>query len=406
VGRAKRGKPASNPTPGKKSQRSHDPAALGSRVYLDRERYHIDLHWLGHGRPLMRNPDTRGWPSRGEPTSCLKTAEKWRQRYDEHFGGKRSANGKGLNRRRLAIEAATFVRNRELMSHSSGSAARTAMLHLREGVGDDVDPVKITDFALQAICNNRLEDGYKRSTVNTVLSQWKVFFDGLKIRPNPARDVVLPKEEAGDIKPWDESECARIRAAADALDREAKDGITFHRRLTEYLLNTGARIQEAAAAHAGDVDKRDKIARIAKQISRKNNTPVSTKGREPRTVVVLHQWWPHQPRKGSSLMFAAPDGSPIRYRELYDVVRAILEKAGLKKPGEAAHQFRHTYAFLFLQRGGRMDQLQKSLGHKRMSTTSKYYDHFTSDHAARAGVKEIYGPELGPKSKRRGPRKR
>lgn len=80
----------------------------------------------------------------------------------------------------------------------------------------------------------------------------------------------------------------------------------------------------------------------------------------------------------------------------------ILEEAGLKRLGEAAHQFRHTYAFLFLERGGTMEQLQKCLGHGKITTTQEYYDHFTSEHAARAGVDSIYG---GRSSRRRGPRR-
>jgi integrase len=76
---------------------------------------------------------------------------------------------------------------------------------------------------------------------------------------------------------------------------------------------------------------------------------------------------------------------PIPYRTLYSYVREILERAGLKRLGEAAHQFRHTYSFLFLDRGSTIGQLQKGLGHKKITTTQEYYDHFTSEHAALAG---------------------
>jgi integrase len=86
-----------------------------------------------------------------------------------------------------------------------------------------------------------------------------------------------------------------------------------------------------------------------------------------------------------------PDGSPVPYRDLSDMVADVLQRAGLKLTGENAHSLRHTYAFLMLQSGASMEDLQKSLGHKNIRTTQSYYDHWSSDHAARAGVEAIYG---------------
>jgi site-specific recombinase XerD len=114
----------------------------------------------------------------------------------------------------------------------------------------------------------------------------------------------------------------------------------------------------------------------------------------------LQEWWEFHQDGAEGLIFSDEDGRSIRYRVIYDYVRAVLERAGVKRSGEAAYQFRHTYAYIFLDRGGSMDQLQKSLGHRRVSTTQEYYDHFTPDDAADAGVARIYG-----ESSRRGPRK-
>lgn len=44
-----------------------------------------------------------------------------------------------------------------------------------------------------------------------------------------------------------------------------------------------------------------------------------------------------------------------------------------------------------------MEQLQKALGHAKISTTQEYYDHFTSDHAARpACARAIYHARRPP----------
>jgi integrase len=49
---------------------------------------------------------------------------------------------------------------------------------------------------------------------------------------------------------------------------------------------------------------------------------------------------------------------------------AALRRAGLE--GFRFHDTRHTFACRFLQRGGRLEQLQKILGHASIQTTMRY----------------------------------
>jgi site-specific recombinase XerD len=391
---------------GKTQQRAHDPASLGSRVYKDRKLYHGDFRWLGEGRPVLRNPSAAGWPEAGEATSCPETAAEWAKAYDTHYLTKRTEEEEKSTGIYRTIRSATdpFVRARTRQAEATGSASMTAMNHLAAAVGERSDPASVATKELSDYCGKLQDLGYKPSTVGTIISQWRVFFTDQKIKPNPARDLKAPKEEHFDKVAWVEEERERIVRAAAELDVEIP--LPFPRvRLVAYLFATGARIQEAAAAQGTDINEATRVARISKQIARKSGKTKAPKSRKPRSVTVLQEWWDHHDSSPEGLLFPDESGAPVHYRKLYGFVREILETANLKKPGEAAHQFRHTYAYLFLVRGGTIYTLSKSLGHGRVSTTQAYYEHYSSEEAAVKGVDQIYFGD-GRKFTRRGPRKR
>lgn len=402
MARAKRKK--SEKKTGKKSQRRHDPESLGSRVFKDGKYYYVDLRWLGLGRRQLRDPSAIGWPEAGEPTTCAATAAAYGKKYDAHYLAKRVEDEERTTGvyRSLRSALGPFVRARTRQAEGTGSAGNTAVRHLMEAVGEQTDPAAVTEKQITKLRDDLLDLGYKPSSVRTLLSQLRAFFDWLEITPNPVEAVELPKEEHSDKRAWDEEDRSRIFRAAEKLD--AAEPLSFPRvRLVAFLFAVGVRIQEAAGAHGADVNANTKVARITAQISRKTNKAKATKSRKPRSVTVLHEWWDHHDSKRDGLLFPDEDGRPVPYRKLYDIVREILEAAELKKPGQAAHQFRHTYAFLYLDRGGSMENLSQSLGHGRIQTTQSYYYHFSTEHAAARGAVQIYGK--GTRSVRRGPRK-
>jgi integrase len=387
-------------------QRPHDPERLGSRI--DRKQgkgpYRVDLRWLGHGRLVLRDPENPGWPKEGRTTTCRETGKKWAAKYDEHYLSERDNNDQNQtgDYRQLGVAAKAFVRHRKIQNaNSTASGSATALKHLIEEVGEQKHPRRITHTLLQNLCDEFLEEGYEVHSVRNTVNHLIVFFDFIEVDPNPARAVKLPAAPKNRAQPWTESALEEIRAAADQIDTDSPEAGVSRRRLVECLLGMGPRAMEAGAIVGRDFDPGSKTSRINGQIDRRTGKVIRTKGKEGRTVVVLPEWWTHHVGIPDDLLFVRADGSPLRGRQLYDIVREILEQADVKKTGEAVHKFRHTYAYHFLKRGGTMGELQKSLGHKRLSTTEDYYDHFTSDEAAESAVSKIYGK----KSVRRGPRK-
>jgi integrase len=385
--------------------RSSTSGTRKSRVYRKGRWYHIDQRWRGGGRPVLRDPKAIGWPHAGTTTEDETTAMAWAREYDECWRAEQEEASQRETGKYRSIRRGreVFLRHRDAHSApSTVSGSRTALTHLIDKVGEDADPAEIDSDTLQELCDEFLNLGYKRGSVANTMYHLSEFFDYVKVKPNPVRKVIVPKPDDPNVEAWNEKDLAQIRRAADEIDAEHGGGVP-RRVLVEHLLAVGTRIQETAAARWEDIDPGTRTARVSRQISRASGEPAKTKGRAARSTVVLEEWWDFHRSGASGLIFAGPDGAPVPYRTLYGYVRKILERAGVKRRGEAAHQFRHTYAFLFLERGGSLDQLSKCLGHTRVTTTQKYYDHFTSDHAARAAVNRIYAPK---NSVRRGPRNR
>jgi len=300
---------------------------------------------------------------------------------------------------RLALKA--FLTHRKAQNApSTTSGSRTAVTHLIELVGEEADPATVAENELQHLCDEFLGLGYRASSVRNLRNHLVAFFDWLEIVPNPARNLKIPENDQRNIAPWSAEDLKELREAADAIDDESPAGPS-RRLLIEHLLAHGTRIQETAAALWEDIDPVAKTARVYRQIDRETGEARRTKGKKPRSTTVMPEWWTFHRNDATGLIFSVDGVRPIPYRTLYAYVCEVLERAGLKRRGEAAHQFRHTYAFMFLDRGGSISNLQKCLGHKRESTTIQYYDHFTSENAASAGVAQIYG---NPRSIRRGPR--
>ena len=69
--------------------------------------------------------------------------------------------------------------------------------------------------------------------------------------------------------------------------------------------------------------------------------------------------------------FALNDSFPIGTRQAQKTVKSVANRAQITAP-VTPHVLRHTFATLFLQKGGSLAALKKILGHDRLSTTEIY----------------------------------
>ena len=145
---------------------------------------------------------------------------------------------------------------------------------------------------------------------------------------------------------------------ADALASACRDA---QEKLVVWpLLDCGLRISELCSLGRGNIAWQQGALRI-----RGKGGPFGTKSKQ-RVV-------PFSPRVRAIIepYFALNDSFPIGPRRAQKLVKAVANRARLSKP-VTPHILRHTFATLFLQKGGSLAALQKILGHDRLETTAIY----------------------------------
>jgi site-specific recombinase XerD len=71
-------------------------------------------------------------------------------------------------------------------------------------------------------------------------------------------------------------------------------------------------------------------------------------------------------------LFLTTHGNPIKQENLYSMINGILKKLGIHKEQNGAHLLRHTAASMMLHEGRNIKDVQLSLGHSSIQTTSLY----------------------------------
>lgn len=378
-----------------RGKRAHE----GAKLFLRGRWYGADFRKYGGPRQTLRNPNNPGWPATGERTEDREIAARWTWAYVDYYreGTKRRLLGLP-EPRRLGEAIDQYIAEREL-SHAANTVKNdlTFLAHLRRWCGEDVYVHDITKDKLQALLNDFIRGDYKPTTMQTMRVVLSGFFNWAG-KHNPASNAVTPDIPKADIFTWSDEQIERIRDAADWVERDnwhpdCIPGVPI-RKAIELALATGCRAQELFALQWSDIDQQTKTVRIVRQLVRDTERTKGLKGKDMRTAVILPNWWPYHER-GSGWVLQRPDGKPINANLSRRLVNRVLVRAKLKAPGQGVgrgwHDFRRTYGRIFLEMGGWMDELQRSLGHKSIRVTEASYGKFQGEVAAQFATARIYG---------------
>lgn len=337
----------------------------------------------------MRNPEAAGWPERGERTSDPEAAARWAWAYldlvrSEH----RSRVLKLPKDLRLGDAVKRYLDHRlATMERNTWGADRTALNHLldRFAVHRRLHSIENTD--LQELLETLLRAEYQPSTVFTYRKSWQTFF--LWCGPHdPVKDTWMAEVHREDCRTFEPDELVRLRTAADRVTAQRAEPSA--RLAVELALTMGLRQGEVFALRWEAIDPETRSVRVRWQIPKDSTTPKGLKGKASRTSLVLPEWWAWM-RPGASGYICGRDGKPIGTRTQRELITRVLDTAGLNETGLGWHVLRHTYARHFIERGGRFEELQKSLGHRSITTTEEVYGHFHEDVAVHLAGKRIYG---------------
>jgi integrase len=162
----------------------------------------------------------------------------------------------------------------------------------------------------------------------------------------------------------------QARAVIAAIDRRSPNGERDHALLL-FLYNTGARVSEALAIRARDL-----------QLDRPRQVRLLGKGRKericplwPETASALHRIIPA--KSAEDFLFRNTRGAPLTRDGVAYLLRKYVRSAAqhtpaLRKRRVTPHVMRHSCAVALLQAGIDVSVIRDYLGHASVATTSRY----------------------------------
>lgn len=267
---------------------------------------------------------------------------------------------------------ATVCKDQQGKSVSVTELEQVTTLHLRQCVQHLLTaPIDLTTHRGR---KPEFGETLAASTVKAYIRVWKSFFSWCYeeelIDVNPAERLKYPKVPKR-IRPAFIAE--QIESMLSACDTSTGDGFR-DRVILLLLLDTGLRIAEISTLKVFNVY--DKYIKV------------EGKGRKEREIGVYPEmskllWkYIHKYRNPTvateTILFIGHRGKPLLSSGIHYIIKRIQKASELEDIKFSAHVFRHTFAKMYLKRGGDLFKLSRQLGHGDINTTKIYLEDFTS----------------------------
>ena len=211
--------------------------------------------------------------------------------------------------------------------------------------------------------------------INQVISSAMDFAVAQKIiTENPCKNVSLPKLEHKEMQTIPAEQL-------QAFLTEAKATGVYEMYYIE--LATGLRRGELLGLKWSDIDCDNGVITVRRQVARVNGqiveTPLKTKNSyravsiSPQAVEVLKA---QKAKTNDTYVFPSPNGGPISPDSVNNMLKRVLERAGI--PKVRFHDLRHTFATIALQNGVDIKTVSGMLGHFSAGFTLDTYAHVTT----------------------------
>lgn len=142
--------------------------------------------------------------------------------------------------------------------------------------------------------------------------------------------------------------------------------------MLETLYGCGLRVSELTAIHLSDIYEGEGFIRIIGKGDKERLVPI---GKEALKAIHLYrdQIRNHiAPKHGEEdILFLKNNGSHLTRQWVFLIIKALVEKAGIKKT-ISPHTFRHSFATHLIERGADLRAVQEMLGHESITTTEIY----------------------------------
>ena len=139
-----------------------------------------------------------------------------------------------------------------------------------------------------------------------------------------------------------------------------------HKAMLAVVYSAGLRRQELVNLKVSDIDSARMFIRVNQGKGKKDRETLLAQN----TLKLLRQYYILY--KPSGLLFEGrPEGTPISFTSLSNILKKSLEKAGINKKA-SIHSLRHSFATHLLEQGTNIKIIQRLLGHHSIRTTMVY----------------------------------
>ena len=212
------------------------------------------------------------------------------------------------------------------------------------------------------------DKGYSKSTVYTHHKNLRAFFNFLvaeglmdKSPVDPIKSPKVPK-----VFPYvlSEEEVLQLLGAA-------KGHLFTHKRnyaMVCLMLDTGIRVGELVNLKMDDISFASMTLKVKGKGEIERTIIFSKKSAKAMTAYIGARG--HQPYEDA--LFISQQGNALKRNSVLQIVKRLGDKAGLHDKRVCPHTLRHTFATLYIKRGGSPFVLQRLLGHSDIKTVMVY----------------------------------
>jgi site-specific recombinase XerD len=222
-----------------------------------------------------------------------------------------------------------------------------------------------------------MNTGYTAKSVSRKINSLKTFFKFLlsaKLNPkDPSITLQHPKYETSAPRTLTAEEC---RALRDACRLDIRLG-----SIIEIMLQTGIKISELANLRVDDVKKTEL------HIGPLENNPARDIPLFRSSSVSIQNYLAIRPKVEDDHLFITKSGRPLLIRNIRTAIDRYFRIAGIK--GSKVNDIRNTFVAFQLKAGVNLEYLSKIVGHKRLSSTSKYLSDFKPNLSPSASTKLV-----------------
>ncbi len=239
-----------------------------------------------------------------------------------------------------------------------------------------IEPGLVTEAMLREVILSMINAGLSPTTINHRVRSLKQFYQYLTaetiVSSNPAERLERKKAHSTIVETFSEEQ---LRAILAGPDKSQFVGLRDY-TIMLLLLDTGVRLSELVGIKLVDLKLPDNEVIITEGKGGKPRRVFLS----PKTKETLKKYLRVRGDiSGNLYLFVSVEDLPMKRRNVQERLTIYGKKAKIEGVRVSPHTFRHTFAKLYIVRGGDPFSLQALLGHSTLDMVRHYVNLWGSD---------------------------